>query len=183
MADALLTADAVKAGDALPELAVDVSATTVVLGALAKALPDRIPAASQGTMNNLTFGNDRHQYYETICGGTGAGDTFDGADAVHSHMTNSRITDPEVLEWRFPVLVEDFRVREGSGGSGRWRGGDSPSPGCIAIRCSAMPCRDCSTPARATVRSCSGRSRWRRRCGRPCSSSIRCSLCRCWRAS
>jgi len=81
-------------------------------------------AAAQGTMNNLTFGNDRHQYYETICGGVGAGNGFPGADAVHSHMTNSRITDPEVLEWRFPVRLECFAIRRGSGGAGRWRGGD-----------------------------------------------------------
>jgi 5-oxoprolinase (ATP-hydrolysing) len=81
-------------------------------------------AASQGTMNNLTFGNDRHQYYETICGGSGAGPDFDGTDAVHTHMTNSRLTDPEVLEWRFPVLLESFEVRRGSGGGGRHKGGD-----------------------------------------------------------
>ena len=81
-------------------------------------------AASQGTMNNFTFGNARHQYYETICGGAGAGAEFDGADAVHTHMTNSRITDPEVLEWRFPVLLETFAIRRGSGGDGRRRGGD-----------------------------------------------------------
>jgi len=81
-------------------------------------------AASQGTMNNLTFGNERHQYYETICGGAGAGSGFAGADAVHTHMTNSRITDPEVLEWRFPVRLEGFAIRRGSGGAGRWRGGD-----------------------------------------------------------
>jgi 5-oxoprolinase (ATP-hydrolysing) len=81
-------------------------------------------AASQGTMNNLTFGNERHQYYETICGGAGAGPGFDGASAVHTHMTNSRLTDPEILEWRFPVRVEDFAIRTGSGGPGRWRGGD-----------------------------------------------------------
>lgn len=78
-------------------------------------------AAAQGTMNNLTFGNARHQYYETICGGAGAGPGFDGASAVHTHMTNSRLTDPEVLEWRFPVLVEEFAIRTGSGGEGRWR--------------------------------------------------------------
>ena len=83
-----------------------------------------ILAAAQGTMNNFTFGNDRCQHYETICGGAGAGDGFDGASAVHTHMTNSRLTDPEVLEWRFPVLLEEFRIRRGSGGSGRWRGGD-----------------------------------------------------------
>ncbi len=81
-------------------------------------------AAAQGTMNNFTFGNARHQYYETICGGCGAGPDFDGASAVHSHMTNSRITDPEVLEWRFPVLLETFEVRQGSGGAGRQAGGD-----------------------------------------------------------
>jgi len=81
-------------------------------------------AASQGTMNNLTFGNDRWQYYETICGGAGAGPDFDGCDAVHTHITNSRITDPEVLEWRFPVLLEAFAIRSGSGGRGRHRGGN-----------------------------------------------------------
>jgi 5-oxoprolinase (ATP-hydrolysing) len=83
-----------------------------------------VMAAAQGTMNNLTFGNARHQYYETICGGSGAGPDFDGTDAVHTHMTNSRLTDPEVLEWRFPVLVESFSIRRGSGGRGRHRGGD-----------------------------------------------------------
>jgi 5-oxoprolinase (ATP-hydrolysing) len=81
-------------------------------------------AASQGTMNNLTFGNERHQYYETISGGSGAGPGFDGTDAVQTHMTNSRLTDPEVLEWRFPVRLESFRIRRGSGGAGRHRGGD-----------------------------------------------------------
>ncbi|MFT3811209.1 MAG: hydantoinase B/oxoprolinase family protein [Micropepsaceae bacterium] len=81
-------------------------------------------AASQGTMNNLTFGDDRYQYYETICGGAGAGPGFDGASAVHTHMTNSRLTDPEVLEQRFPVLLEEFAVRENSGGAGAFRGGD-----------------------------------------------------------
>ncbi|MBC6417070.1 MAG: hydantoinase B/oxoprolinase family protein, partial [Rhodospirillales bacterium] len=81
-------------------------------------------AASQGTMNNLTFGNDRYQYYETICGGGGAGPDFDGTSAVHTHMTNARLTDPEVLEWRFPVLLEDFRINHGSGGRGRHSGGD-----------------------------------------------------------
>ncbi|MEO7385166.1 MAG: hydantoinase B/oxoprolinase family protein, partial [Novosphingobium sp.] len=81
-------------------------------------------AAAQGTMNNLLFGNDRHQYYETICGGTGAGPGFAGAGPVHSHMTNTRITDPEVLELRLPVRLEEFSVRRGSGGAGKWRGGD-----------------------------------------------------------
>ena len=81
-------------------------------------------AGAQGTMNNLTFGNDKYQYYETICGGSGAGPGFDGTDAVHTHMTNSRLTDPEILEWRFPVLLEEFRINRGSGGKGKWRGGD-----------------------------------------------------------
>ncbi len=80
-------------------------------------------AASQGTMNNFTFGNERYQYYETIAGGSGAGPGFDGADVVQTHMTNSRLTDPEVLEWRFPVLLESFGIRGGSGGAGRHRGG------------------------------------------------------------
>src|SRR6185437_5906885 len=83
-----------------------------------------VMAAAQGTMNNLTFGNERYQYYETICGGSGAGPGFDGTAAVHTHMTNTRLTDPEVLEWRFPVLLESFAIRRGSGGGGRWRGGD-----------------------------------------------------------
>ena len=83
-----------------------------------------IMAASQGTMNNFTFGNNRYQYYETSCGGAGAGNGFDGCDAVHTHMTNSRITDPEVLELRYPVLLQEFSIRQGSGGSGRHRGGN-----------------------------------------------------------
>jgi len=92
-----------------------------------------IMGASQGTMNNFTFGNERYQYYETIAGGSGAGvlnndapdaQGFDGADAVQTHMTNSRLTDPEVLEWRFPVRLDEFAIRRGSGGTGKWRGGD-----------------------------------------------------------
>jgi 5-oxoprolinase (ATP-hydrolysing) len=75
-------------------------------------------------MNNFTFGNDRYQYYETIAGGSGAGPSFPGTDAVQTHMTNSRLTDPEVLEWRFPVLVESFCIRKGSGGAGKFRGGN-----------------------------------------------------------
>ncbi|MDB5511206.1 MAG: 5-oxoprolinase [Enterovirga sp.] len=81
-------------------------------------------AAAQGTMNNLTFGNDTYQYYETICSGSPAGPGFHGTDAVHTHMTNSRLTDPEVLEFRYPVVLEDFHVRAGSGGPGRWHAGD-----------------------------------------------------------
>jgi len=83
-----------------------------------------VMAAAQGTMNNFTFGNARHQYYETICGGAGAGPDFDGTSAVHTHMTNTRLTDPEVLEFRFPVRLEDFHIRHGSGGKGRHKGGD-----------------------------------------------------------
>jgi 5-oxoprolinase (ATP-hydrolysing) len=75
-------------------------------------------------MNNLTFGNERLQYYETIAGGAGAGPDFDGCDAVQTHMTNSRLTDPEILEARFPVLLREFAIRRGSGGAGRQRGGD-----------------------------------------------------------
>ncbi len=81
-------------------------------------------AGSQGTMNNVAFGNQRFGYYETICGGAGAGPGFDGASAVHTHMTNTRITDPEILERRYPVRLERFAVRRGSGGTGRWKGGD-----------------------------------------------------------
>ncbi|MFT5743633.1 MAG: 5-oxoprolinase (ATP-hydrolyzing), partial [Paracoccaceae bacterium] len=81
-------------------------------------------AGSQGTMNNFVYGNDTYQNYETICGGTGAGDGFDGTSAVHSHMTNTRMTDPEVLETRFPVRVDEFSIRQGSGGTGAFKGGD-----------------------------------------------------------
>jgi 5-oxoprolinase (ATP-hydrolysing) len=84
-------------------------------------------AAAQGTMNNLTFGNARYQYYETICSGSSAGPGFDGAPGVHVHMTNSRLTDPEILENRYPVLLEDFHIREGSGGKGQWNSGDGTS--------------------------------------------------------
>jgi 5-oxoprolinase (ATP-hydrolysing) len=100
----------------------NVETSQVVVDALYGALG--VMAAAQGTMNNFTFGDDRRQYYETICGGAGAGPDFDGADAVQTHMTNSRLTDPEVLESRYPVLVEAFSIRRGSGGSGAHRGGD-----------------------------------------------------------
>jgi 5-oxoprolinase (ATP-hydrolysing) len=100
----------------------NVETSQVITDALYAALG--VLAGSQGTMNNFTFGDGQHQYYETICGGAGAGPTFDGADAVQTHMTNSRLTDPEVLESRFPVLVEHFEIRRGSGGAGRHRGGD-----------------------------------------------------------
>jgi len=99
----------------------NVETSQIVVDALYGAMG--ILAASQGTMNNLTFGKGDYQYYETICGGTGAGADFDGTDAVHSHMTNSRLTDPEVLESRYPVMVEEFAIRRGSGGKGAHRGG------------------------------------------------------------
>jgi 5-oxoprolinase (ATP-hydrolysing) len=83
-----------------------------------------VMASSQGTMNNFVYGNDEHQNYETICGGTGAGPDHKGCDAVHSHMTNTRMTDPEVLELRFPVRVEAFSIRRGSGGNGLYKGGN-----------------------------------------------------------
>ena len=100
----------------------NVETSQVVTDALYGAL--NVMAASQGTMNNFTFGNQRYQYYETICGGSGAGAAFDGTDAVQTHMTNSRLTDPEVLEWRFPVQLEDFTIRSDSGGEGSHRGGN-----------------------------------------------------------
>jgi 5-oxoprolinase (ATP-hydrolysing) len=81
-------------------------------------------AAAQGTMNNLNFGNAQYQYYETICSGSPAGPGFPGTDAVHTHMTNTRLTDPEILEFRYPVLLEDFHIRKDSGGRGRWKAGD-----------------------------------------------------------
>ncbi|WP_129261214.1 hydantoinase B/oxoprolinase family protein [Streptomyces sp. M3] len=99
----------------------NVETSQAVTGALYAALG--VQAEGSGTMNNLTFGNDRVQYYETVASGSGAGDGFDGADAVQTHMTNSRLTDPEILEWRYPVLLESFGVREDSGGPGRWHGG------------------------------------------------------------
>ncbi|WP_214364445.1 hydantoinase B/oxoprolinase family protein [Pseudonocardia sp. H11422] len=100
----------------------NVETSQAITGTLLAAL--RVQAEGSGTMNNVTFGNERHQYYETVGSGSGAGDGFDGASVVQTHMTNSRLTDPEVLEWRFPVLLEEFAVRRGSGGEGRWRGGD-----------------------------------------------------------
>ncbi|HWW21139.1 MAG TPA: hydantoinase B/oxoprolinase family protein, partial [Steroidobacteraceae bacterium] len=100
----------------------NVETSQCVTNALLAALG--VCAASQCTMNNFSFGNDEHQYYETIAGGSGAGNGYAGTDAVQTHMTNSRLTDPEVLESRFPVLLESFCIREGSGGAGRWRGGN-----------------------------------------------------------
>jgi len=100
----------------------NVETSQVVVDALYGALG--VMAGAQGTMNNFTFGDERRQYYETICGGSGAGPDFDGTDAVQTHMTNSRLTDPEVLETRYPVLVEAFSIRRGSGGAGQYHGGD-----------------------------------------------------------
>ena len=100
----------------------NVETSTCITNALYGALGAM--AASQGTMNNFTFGNERYQYYETISGGSGAGPGFDGTSVVQTNMTNSRLTDPEILEWRFPVRLDSYRIREGSGGAGRWRGGN-----------------------------------------------------------
>jgi 5-oxoprolinase (ATP-hydrolysing) len=100
----------------------NVETSQAVTGALYGALG--VQAEGSGTMNNVTFGNERHQYYETVASGSGAGDGFPGAPVVQTHMTNSRLTDPEVLEWRLPVRLDEFAVRRGSGGAGRWPGGD-----------------------------------------------------------
>jgi 5-oxoprolinase (ATP-hydrolysing) len=100
----------------------NVETSQVITDALFAAFGAIAPA--QGTMNNFTFGNAACQYYETIAGGSGAGPGFDGASVIQTHMTNSRMTDPEVMETRFPVIVEEFAIRKGSGGAGRWRGGD-----------------------------------------------------------
>jgi 5-oxoprolinase (ATP-hydrolysing) len=100
----------------------NVETSQAITGALYAALG--VMAESAGTMNNVTFGNERHQYYETVAGGSGAGDGFDGADVVQTHMTNTRLTDPEILELRYPVRVESYQIRLGSGGAGRWHGGN-----------------------------------------------------------
>ncbi|MEU2584827.1 hydantoinase B/oxoprolinase family protein [Streptomyces avermitilis] len=100
----------------------NVETSQAITGALYAALG--VQAEGSGTMNNVTFGNEKHQYYETVASGSGAGDGFPGASVVQTHMTNSRLTDPEVLEWRLPVELDEFAVRHGSGGAGRWRGGD-----------------------------------------------------------
>ncbi|WP_155054505.1 hydantoinase B/oxoprolinase family protein [Streptomyces blattellae] len=100
----------------------NVETSQAITGALYAALG--VQAEGSGTMNNVTFGNERHQYYETVASGSGAGEGFPGTPVVQTHMTNSRLTDPEVLEWRLPVHIEEFAVRRGSGGAGRWRGGD-----------------------------------------------------------
>ena len=112
-------------------------------------------AAAQGTMNNLNFGNARYQYYETICSGSPAGPGFPGTDAVHTHMTNTRLTDPEVLEFRYPVLLEDFHIRKDSGGRGRWKCGrrhrsHHPFLGKNGMHYSVR------APARSAVRACGG---------------------------
>jgi 5-oxoprolinase (ATP-hydrolysing) len=103
-----------------------ISGNTEVSQAIADTLYGALGviAGSQGTMNNFVYGNETFQNYETICGGTGAGDGFNGANAVHSHMTNTRMTDPEVLETRFPVRVDEFSIRKNSGGTGVFTGGE-----------------------------------------------------------
>jgi 5-oxoprolinase (ATP-hydrolysing) len=103
-------------------IAGNVETSQYIVDALLGALG--LVAASQGTMNNFIWGNDRVQNYETICGGSGASANQDGCSAVHTHMTNSRLTDPEVLEWRFPVRLESFSIRKNSGGKGLKNGGD-----------------------------------------------------------
>jgi 5-oxoprolinase (ATP-hydrolysing) len=100
----------------------NVETSTCITNALYGAL--KVMAAAQGTMNNFTFGNARYQYYETISGGSGAGEGYDGTDVVQTNMTNSRLTDPEILEFRFPVRLESYAIRSGSGGAGRWHGGN-----------------------------------------------------------
>ena len=114
-------------------------------------------AAAQGTMNNLNFGNASYQYYETICSGSPAGPGFDGTDAVHTHMTNTRLTDPEVLEFRYPVVLEDFHIRKGSGGKGKWHAGDG-----IRRTIRFLEKMDCTIlvrpPPRAAVRACRRRA-------------------------
>jgi 5-oxoprolinase (ATP-hydrolysing) len=100
----------------------NVETSQAVTGALYAALG--VQAEGSGTMNNVTFGNDRYQYYETVASGSGAGDGFDGTDVVQTHMTNSRLTDPEVLEWRYPVRLESYEIVPGTGGAGRWSGGN-----------------------------------------------------------
>ncbi len=99
----------------------NVETSQAITGALYSAL--QVMAEGSGTMNNVTIGNARYQYYETVASGSGAGDGFDGTDAVQTHMTNSRLTDPEVLEWRYPVRLDRYEIRRGSGGSGHWHGG------------------------------------------------------------
>jgi 5-oxoprolinase (ATP-hydrolysing) len=100
----------------------NVETSSCITNALYGALG--VLASAPGTMNNFTFGNDRYQYYETISGGSGAGQGFNGTDVVQTHMTNSRLTDPEILEWRFPVRLESYEIKPGSGGRGRWHGGN-----------------------------------------------------------
>jgi 5-oxoprolinase (ATP-hydrolysing) len=100
----------------------NVETSQAITGTLYAALG--VMAEGSGTMNNVTFGNDRYQYYETVASGSGAGHGFAGTDVVQTHMTNSRLTDPEILEWRYPVRLESYEIRSGSGGSGRWHGGN-----------------------------------------------------------
>src|SRR5262249_25748570 len=132
----------------------------IVTGALYAALG--VMAEGSGTMNNVTFGNDRYQYYETVASGSGAGDGFDGTDVVQTKMTNSRLTDPEVLEWRYPVLLESYRIRPGSGGPGRWRRGPRggrqlPFREAVAR---ATPARHPRAPARGPAAAASRPAAW-----------------------
>ncbi len=140
-------------------IAGNVETSQAVTSALFLALG--VQAAAQSTMNNTTWGDDRLQYYETVCGGTGAGRLSDGSgyagtSGVHSHMTNSRLTDPEVLEWRYPVVVEEFRLREGSGGAGRFPRRGRGEPADPVSRGD-----DGGDPRGASDRAAAGAGRWR----------------------
>ena len=108
-------------------------------------------ACAQGTMNNVNFGNAKYQYYETICSGSPAGPGFPGTDAVHTHMTNTRLTDPEILEFRYPVVLEDFHIRKGSGGRGKWNAGDGIRRTIRFLETDGMHAAD-RPPRRAAVR-------------------------------
>ena len=115
-------------------------------------------ACAQGTMNNVNFGNAKYQYYETICSGSPAGPGFPGTDAVHTHMTNTRLTDPEILEFRYPVVLEDFHIRKGSGGRGKWNAGDGIRRTIRFLETDGVHAAD-RPPRRAAVRSCGRRER------------------------
>ena len=147
-------------------------------------------ANAQGTMNNLTFGNENYQYYETICSGSPAGRMnngrgFAGTSGVHTHMTNSRLTDPEMLEMRFPVLLEDFHIREGSGGKGKWHAGDGTgAPSASSKRWNAPSCRRTATARpKGWTAAAIGRGRQDRGAPRGRHASRRCAPATrpCWR--
>lgn len=135
----------------------NVETSQAVTGALYGAIGGQ--AEGSGTMNNLTFGNDHVQYYETIASGSGAGDGFDGADAVQTHMTNSRLTDPEILEWRLPALLEGFTVRDGSGGAGGGTAATASNVESVSWNRSRSPCSPDTAASRRTERAAGSRGR------------------------